>query len=237
MKRMIGGLLLLGLAMVPLSVTAAPQIWAEETEASFGVVIEGESVELTFTLENRGDEVLTIDNIHTGCGCTVARLDSEALAPGESTLLKLTFRTKGYGGQVVSRAIRVYSDDPETPELVLFIKGTVEEDPLCQVEPSDFMARYYVLIDLREPAEYAKGHLIGATNIPLPELASWIEYLPPRVSIMLYDADGSTVYSALEQLIVSGIEEACGLAGGLSRWVESYGTSMVVSFKLLPGEL
>jgi len=236
MKRCIGWLFCLGWILSSVTAYAAPQIWVEQTEYDFGVVVEGESVSHVFVLENRGAEELTIDRVRTGCGCTVARLTTQSLAPGESTELQVVFRTDGYGGHVVSKSITIYTDDPVTPELYLFIRGTVEKDPLCQLDPSEFMASFYVLIDLRTPEEYTLGHLVGAINIPLGELANWIDYMPPRVSIMLYDEDGSTVYSALEQLTVSGIEDVCGLAGGLTRWIESYGNSLVVSFKLLPGE-
>lgn len=237
MRRWVGWLCLFLWAFFAVAGVAAPQIWIEEPEYQFGIVAEGDSVQHTFVLENRGDETLAIDSIRTGCGCTTARLTTQSLAPGESVPVTITFRTNGYGGQVVSRAITVYSNDPVTPELVLFIKGTVEKDPLCQIEPAEFLAGFYVLIDVREPERYALGHLIGAINLPLEELASWIDYMPPRVTIMLYDEDGSEIYSALEQLVVSGIDGACGLAGGLTKWVEAYGSSLLVSFKLLPGEL
>jgi len=234
MKRGTSILVIVGCIVSCLAATAAPIIWVETTTYNFEDVVEGESVEHSFMIENRGDEVLVISSAYGSCGCTVTSLETKELVPGETTSLHATLRTNGYGGLVVSKSITVASNDPETPQLTLFLTGEVLNEPMCQVLADDFMARFYILIDLREPAEYAEGHIIGAINIPLTELTLWMDLFPLRVDIILYDQDGSTAYTALQRLSDSGVANACALAGGLQGWIAEYGTGLVVSFKLMP---
>lgn len=52
----------------------------------------------------------------------------------------------------------------------------------------------YVIIDVREPEEYATGHVEGAINIPPAELMGGSEKLksvPKDASIILYCVSGS----------------------------------------------
>lgn len=52
----------------------------------------------------------------------------------------------------------------------------------------------YVVIDVREPREYANGHVKGALNIPPAELMSGSEKLndiPKDAAIILYCLSGS----------------------------------------------
>lgn len=52
----------------------------------------------------------------------------------------------------------------------------------------------YVVIDVREPKEYANGHVKGALNIPPAELMSGSEKLkdiPKDANIILYCLSGS----------------------------------------------
>ena len=44
----------------------------------------------------------------------------------------------------------------------------------------------YNLVDVRQPAEYEKGHLPGARLIPLAELASRLGELDPRKPTIVY---------------------------------------------------
>ena len=222
--------------IVGIAASAAPVIWVEAVDYHFDAVVDGEYVEHTFVIENHGDEILVIGSVRVGCGCTATILSANELAPGEATQLLVTLRTNGFGGALVSKSITVESNDPETPTLVLFLKGEVSKQPMCEVPTADLMAGFYVLVDLREPTEYADGHIIGAVNIPLSELTSWIDVLPRRVDIILYDSDGSIADTALERLVAAGVSNACALAGGLQQWIEDYGQQLVVTFRLTPSE-
>lgn len=52
----------------------------------------------------------------------------------------------------------------------------------------------YVIVDVREPEEYAKGHVEGAINIPPADLMAGAEKLkdvPKDANIILYCVSGS----------------------------------------------
>lgn len=44
----------------------------------------------------------------------------------------------------------------------------------------------YVLLDVRQPGEYQKGHLPGATLIPLPQLSARVSELDPKIPTIAY---------------------------------------------------
>ena len=92
---------------------------------------------------------------------------------------------------------------------------------------------FYLLLDLRKLEDYAAGHLVGAINIPYAELWSWVDALPRRVRIILYDQDGSLSDLAVQKLVTLGFLEARSLIGGIDQWNKVYNQEYVVLFKLL----
>ncbi|MFC3533790.1 rhodanese-like domain-containing protein [Vogesella facilis] len=66
-----------------------------------------------------------------------------------------------------------------------------------------------LLLDVREPQEYAAGHAPGAINIPLPQLGSQIPRLqanqPP--ALLLYCASGMRSAAACRQLQQAGFRQ------------------------------
>lgn len=54
-----------------------------------------------------------------------------------------------------------------------------------------------LLIDVRTPAEFAAGHLLGATNIPLNTLSAQISrFAAPNRPLLLYCSSGQRSRSA-----------------------------------------
>ena len=46
------------------------------------------------------------------------------------------------------------------------------------------------LIDVREPGEYAEGHIPGAVNIPLRTVAQSLDMIPSDQPVLVYCASG-----------------------------------------------
>src|SRR5690606_5552180 len=82
-----------------------------------------EQVAHNFVVKNVGDEVLELGEVKVTCGCTVAKLEKNSLAPGEETTIAATLNLKGKQG-VQSKKITVQSNDPEQPNYYLEFKGT-----------------------------------------------------------------------------------------------------------------
>lgn len=77
----------------------------------------------------------------------------------------------------------------------------------------------YLLVDVREPAEYRQGHLPGARLIPLLELEDMAAELPVTARKILYCHSGSRSLRAAAFLTLThGVPEVFSLTGGLAAW-------------------
>jgi rhodanese-related sulfurtransferase len=74
-----------------------------------------------------------------------------------------------------------------------------------------------VILDVREPAEFAAGHLPNARNIPLGELDKRVGDLPAGKPVLILCASGARSGRAAALLSKSG-HQVFNLAGGLKAW-------------------
>ncbi|MBI1944831.1 MAG: FAD-dependent oxidoreductase [Deltaproteobacteria bacterium] len=75
----------------------------------------------------------------------------------------------------------------------------------------------HLLLDVREPREFARGHIPGATNLPLSELRARLDEIPRDQPVWLCCAVGQRAYFAQRQLLQHGID-ARNLSGGYATW-------------------
>ena len=101
-----------------------PKLVLQQTSYDFGDIKQGEKVSHDFVLSNSGGDLLTISNVSASCGCTAAKPEKNELAPGESTNLTVSFNSSGRRGKQ-NKTIRIFSNDPQNPEMVLTITGVV----------------------------------------------------------------------------------------------------------------
>jgi len=75
------------------------------------------------------------------------------------------------------------------------------------------------VVDVRPPEEYAAGHLPGAINLPLPQLAKQLHKLPANREIVAYCRGPYCLlsYDAVEMLRAKG-RKARRLAEGYPEW-------------------
>jgi rhodanese-related sulfurtransferase len=79
------------------------------------------------------------------------------------------------------------------------------------------------VIDLRSAEAFARGHIVGAKNIPFDELQAnveKVENMKSRSVIAVCDA-GITSTKAVNILRKTGIESVYGLKGGMNGWSQS----------------
>lgn len=86
------------------------------------------------------------------------------------------------------------------------------------------------ILDVREPTEYAAGHLPGAVNIPRGVLEFKISEHEAfqggkSAPILLYCRTGGRSALAAHTLLKLGYEGAASLAGGYTAWVEQGGAT------------
>ena len=80
-----------------------------------------------------------------------------------------------------------------------------------------------VIIDLRSPEAFARGHIVNAKNIPLADLDANEEKITRFKSkpiLAVCDA-GISSNKAVDKLRKSGIESVYGLKGGIAAWTQA----------------
>lgn len=77
-----------------------------------------------------------------------------------------------------------------------------------------------VIVDVREPAEFAAGHLRDAKNVPFKELANRLGELDKFKSktVIAVCQNGVASAKAAAQLKKAGFNEAVSLDGGIAAW-------------------
>ena len=107
-------------------------------------------------------------------------------------------------------------------ELVAAARSRIRE-----VEPGDCLAGEALVVDVREPAEFAQGHLPGAVNLPRGVLEFQIRAHPAisgrttgssALPLLLYCLTGGRSALAADSLGQLGFEDVRSLAGGLQAW-------------------
>lgn len=75
-----------------------------------------------------------------------------------------------------------------------------------------------VLIDVREPHEFATGHLPGARNIPVNDLASRLSEIPAGRTPVFVCLSGARSLAACTLAVEAGIVRPAQLEGGMRAW-------------------
>ncbi len=75
-----------------------------------------------------------------------------------------------------------------------------------------------LFVDVREPEEFAAGHVPGALNVPLSALRHAPVTLPPAPAYVVYCSHGVRSVSAADLLGAAGVVGVRHLQGGLASW-------------------
>lgn len=76
-----------------------------------------------------------------------------------------------------------------------------------------------LLIDVREPDEYAVAHIEGARLIPLQTLPNEIDTLPRDREILVHCKAGGRSAKAVEFLLNYGFTDVKNVTGGMDAWL------------------
>ena len=95
------------------------------------------------------------------------------------------------------------------------------------LQPNDAVAKINrekaVIVDVREPEEYVKGHLTNAKNIPLAQLDERLPAVAKNksVPVILVCEKGARAVRAEAQAKKLGFTQAQAMAGGMKAWREA----------------
>jgi len=80
-----------------------------------------------------------------------------------------------------------------------------------------------VIIDVREPAEFAAGHVLGAKNVPLARLDAPTPDLLKRKErpVIVYCDGGERAGKAAAALKKQGFTRVTNLSGGIKAWQDA----------------
>ena len=96
-----------------------------------------------------------------------------------------------------------------------------------EVAPADLQSRLsggeqIVLIDVREPEEFARGKIPGAHTIPRGVLEMQVDgRLPREATVVVYCGVGGRSALAAKSLAEMGYDKVENLQGGWSAWTNS----------------
>jgi rhodanese-related sulfurtransferase len=78
-----------------------------------------------------------------------------------------------------------------------------------------------IVVDIRAQAEFNKGHIHGARNIPMSKLKDSLQSLEKyeNTPIIMVCANGITVAGACSILKKAGFQQVNKLTGGMGSWV------------------
>jgi rhodanese-related sulfurtransferase len=89
---------------------------------------------------------------------------------------------------------------------------TTEIDAIPETIPDDL-----VVLDVREPHEWAAGHIAGAVHIPLGEIPARVGELDPSVRTLVVCHLGGRSARATQWLHAQG-HDVVNVAGGMEAW-------------------
>ena len=104
---------------------SGPEIEFEKTVHDYGDVPYNGNGECEFRFTNTGTEPLLVQKPKSSCGCTVPSWPNEPILPGESDIIKVTYRTNRAG--MINKTVTVTSNAVKNSTVVLRIKGRVLE--------------------------------------------------------------------------------------------------------------
>jgi rhodanese-related sulfurtransferase len=80
-----------------------------------------------------------------------------------------------------------------------------------------------LVLDLRTADEFAKGHILGARNIPLPDLVRRAGELDKHKAkpVIVHCGDGNRAGGGIALLRKSGFANVVNLSGGYAAWQQA----------------
>ena len=102
------------------------------------------------------------------------------------------------------------------------------KEKVCEISPADAKAKIdsdasIIILDVREPDEFAKGHIPKAVNIPrgLLEFKVAKEIPTKDAHILVYCKSGGRSCLACSTLLEMGYKNAVSIAGGWQAWLKA----------------
>jgi hypothetical protein len=145
----------------------APRVEVVEPHYNFGQMERGHEKSHEFLIRNIGDAPLRVWAGQTTCKCTLSEVKSGALAPGESTHVRLEWSAKSDQGPFRQTAT-IHTTDPRQPEIELTIDGEIVN--ASGVQPPDFAFDKVAVGETKSAEVYVMAMLQDELSVSSAEL-------------------------------------------------------------------
>lgn len=180
-------------SLAPAQEEAGPELWIDERDHDFGRVLQGEVLEHTWAMSNKGKEDLIITQAKPTCGCTVSNLlvkDAQGetveyqygdpIRPGTTFQLTASLNTKNKTSVAKSK-INIFSNDARG---LIQLSLSAEVTTYFRVSPSTINFGDLTMSDASEKTVEVSGQ----SGEPF-ELSVNNEHLPPGMAVELEPQD------------------------------------------------
>ena len=98
-----------------------------------------------------------------------------------------------------------------------------EVSPVAELDVTELrdLSGDFMLIDVREPTEFASGHIPEAINIPQAELATRLDEIPRDKPVLTICQAGSRSFRSAQFLAQQGMSQVQSVRGGTQAWREA----------------
>jgi hypothetical protein len=104
--------------------TSETEMTFETEKYDFGTIMQGDKVFYDFKFKNTGGSDLIITGAKGSCGCTVPEYPKEAIKPGVSGVIKVSFNSAGKSGKQ-AKSVTLFCNINEGKK-VLHINSNIE---------------------------------------------------------------------------------------------------------------
>lgn len=116
-------------------------------------------------------------------------------------------------------------------DLFCGISNAPAESPVLEITPIELAARLarqddFVLLDVRDPHEFAIARIPGARLVPLGGFADAIPSLDRETDIVIHCRSGVRSAKAVRQLQAAGFTRVWNVVGGILRWADDVDPSV-----------
>ncbi|MDX2286927.1 MAG: DUF1573 domain-containing protein [Bacteroidia bacterium] len=101
-----------------------PAIKFDNTTHDFGQIAKSSKAEHTFRFTNVSQQPVTLKGVRASCGCTTPAWTREAIAPGKTGEIQVSYNTAIVGQ--FTKSVTVTYDSAQSP-ILLYIKGQVQD--------------------------------------------------------------------------------------------------------------
>ena len=108
-------------------------------------------------------------------------------------------------------------------EICVINEKNMKEITVQQLKAKQNKSEDFLLIDVREPNEYAESHIPSSIPIPLGEIPARMNELDPDAEIILQCRSGGRSGQATQFLMQNGFTNVSNLTGGILAWHEAFG--------------